>query len=61
MYESSQEWYDLQKRLNTSTNQGTLVSFKTSLERNAYTVNFLTKRASYILGLFGYAERAYHY
>ena len=30
--ESSQEWYDLQKRLNTSTNQGTLVSFKTSLE-----------------------------
>ena len=55
--ESSQEWYDLQKRLNTSTNQGTLVSFKTSLERNAYTLNFLTKRASYILGLFGYAEK----
>ena len=43
--ESSQVWFDLQKRLNTSTNQGILVSFKTSLERNAYTLNFLTKRA----------------
>ena len=55
--ESSTQWQDLQSRLNISTNEGVLVSFDTSIERNAYTLNFLVKRSEYIMYLFAYAEK----
>eukprot|EP00943_MAST-04B_sp_MAST-4B-sp1_P003065 g3065.t1 len=55
--EKSEEWQNLQTRLNASTNQGYLVSFDTTLERNAYTLNFLLKRSAYIMYLFAYAEK----